>query len=92
MNEPVNIQSSDDRFKVVEMFQQHWALIKAASSGVTVYFIHDTSGVFDEMRFATADVAAAALRLNGFRRDYESQMNHGGSEFIAEAKQKLGLP
>lgn len=26
------------------------------------------------------------------RRDYEGQMNHGASEFIAEAKQKLGLP
>jgi SMODS-associating 4TM effector domain len=26
------------------------------------------------------------------RRDYEFQMNHGVAEFVAEAKQKLGLP
>lgn len=26
------------------------------------------------------------------RRDYEIQMNHGVAEFVAEAKQKLGLP
>ena len=26
------------------------------------------------------------------RRDYETQMNHGIAEFVAEAKQKLGLP
>ena len=68
MNEPVSIQSSDYWFKVVEMLQQNWALIEPSASGVTVYFIHDASGVFDEMPFATADAAAAALRLNGFRR------------------------
>jgi hypothetical protein len=26
------------------------------------------------------------------RRNYEIQMNHGVAEFVAEAKQKLGLP
>jgi hypothetical protein len=68
MNELVNIQSNDYWFKVVEMLQQNWALIESTASGVTVYFIHDASGVFDQMPFASADTAAAALRLNGFRR------------------------
>jgi hypothetical protein len=35
--------------KVVEMLQQNWALIEDEVAGaVRVYFISDTSGVFDE--------------------------------------------
>lgn len=32
------------------------------------------------------------LIFKRLRRDYEIQMNHGVAEFVAEAKQKLGLP
>jgi len=32
------------------------------------------------------------LLFKRLRRDYEIQMNHGVAEFVAEAKQKLGLP
>jgi hypothetical protein len=56
------------RFKVVEMLQQNWALIEPSASRVTVYFIHDTGGVFDEILCASADAAASAMRLNGFSR------------------------
>lgn len=67
MNEPVNIQSDDCWFKIIEMLQQNWALIEPPASRVTVYFIHDASGVFDEISCASADAAASAVR-NGFRR------------------------
>ena len=53
MSEPVTIQSTDYWIKVVEMLQQNWALIEAVKpEGVCVYFISDTSGVFDQMSFA----------------------------------------
>jgi hypothetical protein len=68
MSDSVIIESRDYWFKVVEMLQQNWALIEPAASGVTVYFINDTSGVFDEMPFPSMTVAADALRLNGFNR------------------------
>lgn len=49
MNEPVTIHSTDFWVKVVEMLQQNWALIEDEVAGaVRVYFISDTSGVFDE--------------------------------------------
>ena len=71
MSDTVEIQSRDYWVKVVEMLQQNWALIEtgeAASSGARVFFIGDTSGVFDEMSFQSGDDAVHALRKNGFRR------------------------
>jgi len=63
-----NIQSRD-WFKVIEMLQQNWALTDPKSDGrVTVYFIGDTSGVFDQLDFPDAEAAADALQRNGFRR------------------------
>jgi hypothetical protein len=53
---------------VIEMLQQNWALMDEAAAVVTVYFVSDTSGVFDELKFASAAEAEQALRLNGFRR------------------------
>jgi hypothetical protein len=35
---------------------------------VVVYFFSDTSGVFDEIRFASPEEATQALQRNGFRR------------------------
>jgi hypothetical protein len=66
MTGAVHFLSRDYWFKVVEFLQQNWALIEPAASGVTVYFIDDASGLFDEMPFASEDAAVAALRLNGF--------------------------
>lgn len=68
MNEIISIQSRDYWFKVIEMLQQNWALIDASSKGVTVFFVSDTSGVFDELSFKSSAEAEVALRLNGFER------------------------
>ena len=69
MTEQVPIQSRDYWFKVIEMLQQNWALIDPSDSdAVRVYFISDTSGVFDEMAFSSVDEASTALGRNGFRR------------------------
>ena len=68
MSEIVSIQSRDYWFKVVDMLQQNWALADEMPGGVTVFFFGDTSEVFDEMRFDSAETAESALRINGFRR------------------------
>ena len=65
---PVAVQSTDFWVKVVGMLQQNWALIEPEARAVRVYFITDTSGVFDEIAFPSADAASQALDLNGFRR------------------------
>jgi hypothetical protein len=72
MSEPVTIQSTDYWIKVVEMLQQNWALIEAVKpEGVCVYFISDTSGVFDQMSFADEIAAREALVRN--RRGHPQQ-------------------
>ena len=69
MSEPISIQSEDFWVKVVEMLQHNWALIEPETAGgFRVYFIGDTSGVFDEIVFGSAEQAADALQRNGFRR------------------------
>ena len=68
MSDTVSIESRDYWFKVIEMLQQNWALIDAVEDGVTVYFVSDTSGVFDQISFDSVDDAKASLSENGFRR------------------------
>lgn len=68
MSESVPIQSRDYWFKVIEMLQQNWALVDSSPFGATVYFVNDTSGVFDEMPFDSPADAEAALHRNGFIR------------------------
>ena len=49
------------------MLQQNWALIDEAPDGsCKVFFIGDTSGVFDEMDFLSFEIAKIALKRNGF--------------------------
>ena len=80
MEEQVNIQSREYWFKVVEMLQQNWALIDESKEGsCVVYFVGDTSGVFDEMEFQSKDEAEYALRRNGFARYKEDKR---AQEFI----------
>ena len=63
----LEIKSRDYWFKIVEFLQQNWALIDAnEDSSVTVFFIGDRSGVFDQMFFQSIDAAQKGLRLNGF--------------------------
>ncbi len=68
MREEINIQSRDFWFKVIDMLQQNWALIETEESGVTVYFISDSGGVFDELSFPNSKAAVEALRRNRFGR------------------------
>jgi hypothetical protein len=68
MTPPIPIECRDYWFKVIEMLQQNWALIEPAGAEVTVYFLSDTSGVFDQMSFESTEAAESALRLNGFAR------------------------
>jgi hypothetical protein len=62
------ITGDDLWVKVVEMLQQNWAAIEPEAEGVRVFFISDTSGVFDDMAFPGQAEAEAALTRNGFRR------------------------
>lgn len=65
----VQIASRDFWFKIVEFLQQNWALIdKLEGESVKVFFIHDASGVFDEINFDSEQVAQSSLIRNGFRR------------------------
>ena len=76
MNQTINIKSKDYWFKVVGMLQQNWALIDADAEKCIVYFIGDTSSVFDQIKFDSEDTAQQALSRNGFTRlidDKESQ-------------------
>lgn len=68
MTEEVTITSRDYWFKIVEFLQQNWALVDPDERGVTVRFIGDTSGVFDEIVFSSSEEADHALARNGFRR------------------------
>jgi len=79
-DEHVPILSRDYWFKVVEMLQQNWALIDTTEGAVVVWFIGDTSGVFDELGFPTVVEAEGALRRNGFRRYADDAK---AQEFIA---------
>jgi hypothetical protein len=72
MKESITIQSIDFWVKVVGMLQQNWALIESETQSVRVYFVNDTSGVFDEIAFASASSAKEALAKNGFRRFADS--------------------
>lgn len=82
-DEHVTIASRDYWFKVVEMLQQNWALVDASEGGVVVWFFGDTSGVFDELRFASVAEAEGALRRNGFNRYADDAK---AQEFIAVPK------
>ncbi len=80
-NEVVEILSKDYWFKVVEMLQQNWGLIAPSQSGKScvVYFVSDTSGVFDQIEFAEITEAEKQLRINGFAK-YED--DEDASQFI----------
>jgi hypothetical protein len=68
VSDVVPIESRDFWVKVVEMLQQNWALIEPKGSKVTIYFLHDLGGVFDEIPYQSLHEAQTALRINGFRR------------------------
>jgi len=71
----IEISNNDYWFKVVDMLQQNWAIIESQETdkGCVVYFISDTSGVFDKIEFESVAEAERQLRLNGFGRYAEDQ-------------------
>ena len=78
MEESVEIKSRDYWFKVVEMLQQNWALIDSLPDGVcNVFFVGDTSGIFDEIRFDSIDEAYKSLRRNGFAKYSDDKKAQG---------------
>lgn len=68
MSNNLPIKGDDLWVKIVGMLQQNWASIEPNADGVRLYFISDSSGVFDEINFFTVEEAEAALTKNGFRR------------------------
>lgn len=70
---PVEIQSRDYWFKIVDFLQQNWALIDKTTEGCTVFFFGDTSGVFDRLIFTSIEEAKEALRRNRFSRFSEDK-------------------
>lgn len=69
-SEKVEIAGKDFWFKIVDFLQQNWALIEkeAGSKDCIIYFIHDGSGVFDQIQYPTMEEAEKALRRNGFEQ------------------------
>jgi hypothetical protein len=70
---PVEIQSRDYWFRIVDFLQQNWALIDETPEGCKVFFFGDTSGVFDRLCFSSVAKAEIALRRNGFARFAEDK-------------------
>ena len=64
----VSIGSRDYWFKIVDFLQHNWALVDETAAGATIWFVGDTSGVFDKIECPSAHDAEAALIRNGFRR------------------------
>ncbi len=84
VNTNVEISSRDYWFKVVEFLQQNWALIDSNSDeSCTVFFISDSSGVFDRLSFPSENEAKKALNRNGFARFAD---NKKAQNFISAPK------
>lgn len=64
----IEIRGTDYWFKVVGFLQQNWALVDVGAGGATIWFLGDTSGVFDQIQVRDQEEAAAALVRNGFRK------------------------
>lgn len=76
------LKSNDYWVKIVDFLQQNWALIepKKDRMEVSVYFIGDTSGVFDIIDFSSRDIAENALIRNGFQKYLDPTENF--TEFL----------
>jgi hypothetical protein len=83
MKDSVEIKSRDYWFKIIEMLQQNWALVDSLPDGsCNVFFVSDTSGVFDEIRFDSIGEATTSLRRNGFTKYADDK----------KAQEFIGLP
>lgn len=67
--EKLDLVSRDFWVKFLENHQQNWALIEEVEGGeATVYFLAETSEIFDELPFPSTTAASEGLLRNGFRR------------------------
>lgn len=74
MTNEIKVTNNDFWVKIVEMLQQNWALIESLENDkVKVFFIGDTSGIFDEMFFDSKKDAVLSLKQNGFKNFYDSK-------------------
>lgn len=78
----IAISSTEYWVKIVEFLQQNWALIEPMDNHMdcAVFFIGDTSGVFDKMIFNTIELAETALIRNGFYKYFDPHENF--TEFL----------
>ncbi len=78
----ISIISKEYWVKIVEFLQQNWALIekKDETSKVIVYFISDTSGVFDTLEFESKREAEESLLKNRFKKYLDPNENF--TEFL----------
>ena len=67
--EEIKIKSKEFWVIIVDFLQQFWAVIELNedSTNVTVYFLHEGSGVFANMKFENKEIAQKALVQNGFK-------------------------
>ena len=82
----INIESTDYWLKTVGFLQNNWAVIEKIDTSYKVYFFGDTSGVFDQLDFNSADEAKVALLRNRFVR-YEDDKESQG--FISKPRGRL---
>ncbi|HYD91942.1 MAG TPA: hypothetical protein VEA37_10710 [Flavobacterium sp.] len=67
----MKIPSTDFWIKVTGMLQQNWALIEAKEDKYIIWFIGDTSVVFDKLEYESLVAAEFDLKINGFEK-YDS--------------------
>jgi hypothetical protein len=81
-----NIELKSEIFwvKIVDFLQQNWALIEIINNKITVFFIQDSSIIFDEIEFNTIDEAEKGLLKNGFKLFLDENENF--QEFISPPK------
>ena len=88
MNEGlIRINSKDFWVNIVDFLQQYWALIEqdSDSGNVTVFFIHEGSGIFANMKFESIEIAEKALMQNGFKKYTDPYENY--REFMKPPKE-----
>ena len=76
--------------KIVDYLQQNWALIERSETDekVTVFFIQDSSMIFDKIEFDQVRDAEKALEKNGFKLYLDENENF--TEFIVPPKKPYG--
>ena len=87
----VKIKSRNFWVNIVDFLQQYWAVVEKNddSNDVTVYFLHEGSGIFASMKFDNVEIAQKALSQNGFK-DYKDPYENFG-EYLNPPKEPFYL-